>query len=67
MSNKNQSVESVASKVQKLARDERGASFIEYVIVCGLVAIAAIGAFNTFGTAVQTKIGQETNAINNMP
>ena len=56
---------SIAPSVE-LARDERGASFIEYVIVAGLVAIAAIGAFNLFGTAIQTQIGNETTAINNM-
>jgi pilus assembly protein Flp/PilA len=57
---------SAKTKVGELARDQRGASFIEYVIVAGLVAIAAIGAFRLFGAAVNTQIGNETNAINNM-
>lgn len=57
---------SAKTKAGELARDQRGASFIEYVIVAGLVAIAAIGAFRLFGTAVNTQIGAETNAINGM-
>jgi Flp pilus assembly pilin Flp len=57
---------SAKEKAGELARDQRGASFIEYVIVAGLVAIAAIGAFRTFGGAVNTQIQAETNAINGM-
>ena len=57
---------SIKQKTGEFVRDERGASFIEYVIVAGLVAIAAIGAFRLFGQAVNTQIGAETNAINSM-
>jgi Flp pilus assembly pilin Flp len=53
--------------LRTFAHDERGASFIEYVIVAGLVAIAAIGAFNLFGGAVRTRIDQERTAIEGMP
>ena len=57
---------SMKSHARDLARDERGASFIEYVIVAGLVAIAAIGAFRLFGTAVTTQIDAERGAIEGM-
>jgi Flp pilus assembly pilin Flp len=66
MSKSNPEIEST-QVVARFVRDERGASFIEYVIVCGLVAIAAIGAFTQFGTAVQTRINTERQAIETMP
>ena len=56
----------IARKQTRLARlwsDERGASFIEYVIVVGLVAIIAIAAFQTFGETVVKKLQDETKAL----
>jgi len=50
----------------RLRTDERGASFVEYVIVVGLVAIVCIFAFGEFGKAVDTKVKQQTTAITNM-
>jgi Flp pilus assembly pilin Flp len=50
----------------RLRHDERGASFVEYVIVVGLVAIVCIFAFGEFGKAVDTKVKQQTNAVTNM-
>lgn len=50
----------------RLGRDERGASFVEYVIVVGLVAIVCIVAFGDFGKAVDKKVKDQTNAITNM-
>lgn len=44
-------------------RDRDGASFIEYVIVVGLVAIIAIAAFQTFGETVVKKLQDETKAL----
>jgi Flp pilus assembly pilin Flp len=49
-----------------LRRDQRGASFVEYVIVVGLVAIVCIFAFGEFGKAVDTKVKKQTQAITNM-
>jgi Flp pilus assembly pilin Flp len=66
-SSSNQSPRNLGTSIVELARDERGASFIEYVIVAGLVAIAAIGAFNLFGGAVRARIDQERGAIEGMP
>lgn len=39
-----------------LLRDDRGLSTVEYVIILVLIAAAAIGAWNTFGGKVKTKI-----------
>ncbi len=49
-----------------LRKDQRGAAFVEYVIVVGLIAIVCIVAFNQFGTAVQTKVNQQREAITTM-
>jgi Flp pilus assembly pilin Flp len=46
-----------------LQEDQRGASFVEYVIVVGLVAIIAIVAFQNFGQAIVTKLTEETTAV----
>ena len=41
---------------QTLARDERGLSTVEYVIILVLIAAAAIGSWVTFGGKVKDKI-----------
>ncbi len=46
-----------------LARDERGLSTVEYVIILVLVAAAAIGLWVSFGTVLRTKIGAATNEL----
>jgi Flp pilus assembly pilin Flp len=50
----------------ELRSDQRGAAFVEYVIVVGLVAIVCILAFNQFGDAVKGKVNQQKDAIVNM-
>ncbi len=46
-----------------LRDDRRGASFVEYVIVVGLVAIISIVAFQTFGQAIVKKLKEEETAV----
>jgi Flp pilus assembly pilin Flp len=53
----------VSNSLQRFARDQRGASFIEYVIVVGLVAIIAIAGFKAFGAKVVEKLTDETNGL----
>jgi len=48
-----------------IARDTRGASMAEYVIILALVAIVAIVAWQALGTAVSTKTKAAADAINN--
>jgi pilus assembly protein Flp/PilA len=66
----NRNTQSVVSRAAlalgKLRRDERGASFVEYVIVVGLIAIVCIAAFGDFGSAINTTIGNQANSIRNM-
>ena len=47
-------------------RDQRGASFIEYIIVVGLVAIVAITAFQTFGETVVKKLKEEQHGLDKL-
>jgi Flp pilus assembly pilin Flp len=54
---------SLRGRLRRLAADSRGASFIEYVIVVGLVAIIAIAAFQKFGETVVKKLEDETKAL----
>jgi Flp pilus assembly pilin Flp len=55
------------SKMQNLVRDTRGAASLEYLIIAGLVALLCIGAWQTFGQNMQTKITGEANTINTIP
>lgn len=51
------------NQTSALSGDERGASFIEYVIVVGLVAIVCIGAFTGFGNAIIGRINAESATV----
>lgn len=53
-------------RLMGFARDQRGASFIEYIIVVGLVAIIAIAAFGRFGRTAVRKIDEEERALNGL-
>jgi len=50
-------------KMNKLVRDQRGASLIEYVLLIGVVALLAIAGFKIFGTSVKGKITQQAGAV----
>jgi Flp pilus assembly pilin Flp len=45
--------------IADLVRDTRGGDFLEYIIVCGVVALVAVAAFTAFGGDVQSKIKEE--------
>ncbi len=47
----------------ELARDQRGATMVEYVILVGVVAIAAMSAFKTYGSQVRAKIDQQADTV----
>jgi Flp pilus assembly pilin Flp len=53
----------IVRDLKRLPDDSKGATFIEYIIVVGLVAIIAIAAFNTFGKTVVNKLKEETNGL----
>lgn len=48
--------------LRRLFRDERGAGLVEYILLAGLIALAAIGAFRGFQGKVSgtvTKQGEK--------
>jgi Flp pilus assembly pilin Flp len=46
-----------------LARDERGAQLVEYIILVGMVAILALAGFKTFGSQLRAKIDQQADTV----
>jgi Flp pilus assembly pilin Flp len=42
--------------VRRLVRDRQGGALVEYMIVTGVVALLALGAFRAFGTDVSTTV-----------
>lgn len=50
-------------RFMRMLEDTRGANFVEYMIIVGVVALLAIAAFTTFGQNVQDKITEEGTAV----
>ena len=46
-----------------LLRCERGANAIEYALVASLIAIAAVGAFNSLGAKIDTMYNNVSNHL----
>ena len=44
-------------------RDQRGAGLVEYIMLAGLVAIASIFAFRTFGEKVQGAVDKQGGEV----
>jgi Flp pilus assembly pilin Flp len=51
------------SPLARLVRDQRGAATVEYIIIAGMIAIACILGFKSFGDAVLLKVKGQTTAI----
>jgi Flp pilus assembly pilin Flp len=56
-----------STKAMKLTRDERGATLMEYIMLAGLVAIAAFAGFKLFGTDIQTAISGQAATVSSIP
>ncbi|HLV20248.1 MAG TPA: Flp family type IVb pilin [Polyangiaceae bacterium] len=52
-----------AARKHSLVADERGLSTVEYVIILVLIAVLAIGAWNTFGAELVTKVENATDEL----
>ena len=50
-------------KLNPLVRDEHGATLLEYIILVGVIALLAIGAFRAFGSSVSAKITEQTTTV----
>jgi len=55
------------SSLKKLKADTRGASFMEYVVLVGLIAIVCIAAYQAFGSAIGTKVQQFGTTVTGIP
>ena len=55
--------ETTTGNKRSLLRDQRGAGLVEYAMIAGLVAIAAITAFGTFGTSVSGKVTNQATTV----
>lgn len=49
-----------------LLRDERGLSTVEYVIILVLIAVMAIGVWQTFGDAIMAQVSGATQDISGL-
>ena len=52
-----------AARALAAARDERGASMVEYIILVGVVAILAMAGFKQFGFQLRAKIDQQADTV----
>ncbi len=51
------------NQIQKLARDTEGAGFVEYIILIGLIALACVAAYTTFGSDVKAKVQEQGASV----
>ena len=54
---------SIANNIKSLLRDTRGAGFVEYIILVGLVALFCIVAYQAFGQTVADKVSEQAEAV----
>lgn len=59
--NPNETGESVMKSIKK--NKSRGATMAEYCVLLALITVAAVTAFRTFGTQIQSKVGEAGTAI----
>jgi Flp pilus assembly pilin Flp len=53
----------MTTTTKRLIKDTRGATFIEYIILVGLVALFCIGAYEAFGDSVTNKVEEQAGEI----
>jgi Flp pilus assembly pilin Flp len=51
------------SKLQQFVRDTRGAGFVEYIILVGVVALFCIAGYQYFGGKVTDKIKAQGDLV----
>ncbi|HYQ03439.1 MAG TPA: hypothetical protein VER96_32415 [Polyangiaceae bacterium] len=57
---------STKQSLQKLVHDTRGAGFVEYIILVGVVALFCIAGYQYFGDKVTAKIKAQGDAVTNV-
>lgn len=53
--NSNVNLKVIGNTMARLVRDEQGGEVIEYVLILGLIIVAAIATISAFGTKVLAK------------
>jgi pilus assembly protein Flp/PilA len=48
----------------RFAKDQSGATAIEYGLIAGLISVVILGALKTIGTNINTKFTNISNALN---
>jgi Flp pilus assembly pilin Flp len=56
-------IENNTTAKRSLVKDDEGANLVEYLILCGLVALACIVAWTQFGDTVESKVNEEGSAV----
>lgn len=51
------------SHVKNILKSTRGAGFVEYIVLVGLVALFCIVAYRAFGQAVTTKVNAQAGQV----
>ena len=49
--------------MNRLIRDRRGATMVEYIILVGVVALMSIAAFRTFGFKLRAKVDSQSQSV----
>ena len=49
-------ITNLLAKFRKTAKDEKGASMVEYALLVALIAMVAVAAVGTLGTATRDKL-----------
>jgi len=55
--------EGIMTSLLRLLRDQRGANAIEYALIAGLIATAAVAAFSNLGSAINGKYLYVSNLL----
>lgn len=55
----------IRTALRKLARDEQGATAIEYGLIAALIAVVCIGAFQMIGNNLNETLGEVAGHLGN--
>jgi Flp pilus assembly pilin Flp len=51
------------NRIRSLARDQRGATMVEYIVIVALILLVALQAWKNLGTNVNTKTQSAADAL----
>lgn len=57
----------IRNMLQRLQKDERGATMVEYLIIIAVVGVAAIAVWTAFGDTIKSKLGEQTSEVADLP